>query len=151
MEQDKIKLIKSTHETMQELSDRITSAGIESAFTEGRYHHEIAWDIDMTSTGAASYFQKLVGIVDNPTGEAEKVVSSLPMDKVQEVYDNAKGALDTGIEASVKFYANALTNKAGQKMTEEDKQRMQPVMKAIRALIVYHEIKDATPLQEYRR
>jgi len=99
-----IELLRQTRDVMQTLSDKINTAGIQSSFTEGRYHHFIAHGMDIPSSFAYGFFRELVE-------EAEKspdVLSRLPMDKVQEVYNKAKEAIDTGIEASIAYLADAL-------------------------------------------
>ena len=134
-----IELLRQTRDVMQTLSDKINTAGIQSSFTEGRYHHFIAHGMDIPSSFAYGFFRELVE-------EAEKspdVLSRLPMDKVQEVYNKAKEAIDTGIEASIAYLADALSNKAGQSMTEEDTQNMQPSFRVREALEACDAVREA--------
>jgi len=134
-------LLNATKEAMVELSDKINFAGIQSSFKEGRYHHEIAHGMDIPSSGAAQYFRNLAAEAE----ASPEVLSKVPMDKVQEVYDSAREALDTDLEGSIMFYANVLSDKskAGTKMTDEDKEKMKPCLAAMKALIEYRHVKDA--------
>ena len=159
---DKSKLIKETAKAVETLYKRVHNAGISSSLTEGTYHHEIAYGLAMPLAAATSYFRNVVAIIENPeagkeysvlrpfkrassrrASEAVRVaLDNLPLEQIQEVHDVAGTALSGDLETGVAHYANALSHKRGQKMTDEDVAKMQPVMKTMEVLQAYLKIQE---------
>ncbi|MBI2129362.1 hypothetical protein HYU07_03930 [Candidatus Woesearchaeota archaeon] len=159
---DKIKLIKATFQAVETLCERVHNAGITSSMTEGTYHHEIAYGLDIPLAAAKSYFRNVVNTIENPevgkeygifkpfqmakairaTKAAKVAIDSLPLEQIQEVHDAAQAALSGDLEGSVAHYANALSHKRGQKIAGEDVAKMQPVMKSMEAAITYCKLQE---------
>ncbi len=151
---DKAELMVATSQAVKTLYERVNDAGISSSSTEGRSHHEISHGLDIPLVYATTYLRDVVEIVGNPevgkkysvlrpiknatarraTDAARWALDSLQEEQIQEVYDAAKTALSGDLEAGVTHYANALSSRGGQKMTDEDVAIMQPVLQVMKVL-----------------
>lgn len=159
---DKSELIKETFKAIDSLYERVHNAGIASAFIEGRYYHEIAHGLVFPLAAASSFFEKIVKMLENPeidrrysvlrpfkrsiarkaTEDAKMALEGVQSDNLQEIYDTAQVALESDLESSIVYYANALSKKQDQKMTDEDTAKMQPVMQVMKILKSYFELQE---------
>jgi len=117
----------------------------------------------MPLTFASSYIDQISGVLDNPevgkqygffrpikrmragraTQAAEAAIRDLPFDRLEELCGKAREALNGDVRGSVLHYADALTNKRGQQMTDEDKRMLAPVLRTMEVLQACFAMKEA--------
>ncbi len=162
LERSKI-VLRETRDAVANLSKKVCEAGIESSFKEGRYHHDIAYGIDMPLLFARGFLDGVSKVLENPevgkaysifhpikrsrarkaTQAAEQALAAMPFDRLEELYSKAREALTEELRPSILYLASGLTNRAGQEVTDEDRRMLAPVFRVDDFLKVVYQIKGA--------
>ena len=158
---DKKELLVKISKQTTELSNIVNGAGIETSFS-GRYEHAIAYGLAMPLTMADQYFQRVVGVIENPEigkeysalrfikraqvekaeQASEQALEKIPMNLLEKMDSAMQQALVDELNASVHYYATAIRERGGQSLTQEDLDNLQPVMATQRFLKQFCDLSD---------
>jgi len=160
---EKTELLRETKDALHTLYERVDHAAVASSITEGTFHHEIAYGLALPVAGIYQNFQRALERVDNLEGPeqyswrkplrkiraimaaraVDRMLRRMPLDELQGIHDKVQGILEQDLQGSIEHYASALSHRRGQKMSDEDKERMAPVSSVMQLLQETFSFRDA--------